>query len=404
MTSSPARALDELISARQDISDTLGNRRVAIAQEWIGARAGSEKVFEALAQLVPAAELFALTQDPACELDTGGRPIATTFLDRARLRRHRALTLPLMPLAWRFATHGHYDVVVTSAHAFARNFGRHGDLHLSYVHSPARYLWFPDLDVRAEHPVTRLAQAPARAVLKRVDAASTKGTDSLAANSVTTQERIREVYERDARVIHPPVDTVFYHPSPVPRSERLLAFGRLISYKRFDAAIEVAARLDRPLAIAGTGPDEERLRRLAATTGADVTFTGRVSDEEIRELYRTSAALLFLGVEDFGIIPVEAQACGLPVVGAGAGGTVETVVDGATGAHAAGTSLADFAEATERVLRRAGDPDACRSNALQFGYAAFGRRIADWLAAEVGGAAPATPSRTNLKKGSGLQS
>lgn len=384
MTSSPARALDELLPARREISATLHGRRVAIAQEWIGARAGSEKVFEALAQLAPGADLFALTRDPACELDTGGRPIDTTFLDRPRLRRNRALTLPLMPLAWRFATHEHYDVVLTSAHAFARNFGRHGDLHLSYVHSPARYLWFPDLDARTEHPVARLVQAPARAVLKRVDAASTRRTDSLAANSQTTKQRIGEVYERDARVIHPPVDTVFYHPTTAQRSNRLLAFGRLISYKRFDAAIEVAARLDRPIVIAGTGPDEERLRRLAASTGADVTFAGHVSDEEIRKLYRTSAALLFLGVEDFGIIPVEAQACGLPVVAAGAGGTVETVVDGVTGAHAAGTSLADFAEATERVLSDTGDPATCRANAELFGYAAFGRRISSWLAAAVG--------------------
>jgi len=383
MTSSPATACDELIPARHEISRALGDRSIAIAQEWISARAGSEKVFEALAQLMPGADLFALTNEPECELDTGGRPIRTTFLDRSWPRSHRALTLPLMPLAWRAVTRTHYDVVVTSAHAFARDFGRHGALHLSYVHSPARYLWFPELDARTDHPFLDLAQRPARAALKRVDLASTRRTDSLAANSRATQTRIREVYGRDARVIHPPVDTVFYHPTAAQRTNRLLAFGRLIPYKRFDAAIDVAAQLGRPLVIAGTGPDEGRLRELAATTRADVTFAGHVSDSEIRELYRTCAALLFLGVEDFGIIPVEAQACGLPVVGADAGGTLETVVDGVTGAHAAGASVDDFVEAAERALSVGDEPEACRTNAELFGYAAFGRRIADWLAAAV---------------------
>ena len=385
MTSPPSDALDELAPARSEISRTVGDRTMAVAQEWIGARAGSEKVFEALAQLLPAADLFALTNEPSCELATGGRAIRTTFLDRPWCRRHRAPTLPVMPLAWRVATRARYDVVVTSAHAFAREFGRQGDVHLSYVHSPARYVWFPELDARAAHPALDLVQRPARALLQRVDLASTGRTDSLAANSLTTQTRIREVYERPARVIHPPVDTVFYHPTAAPRTDRLLAFGRLIPYKRFDAAIEVAARLRRPLVIAGTGPDEDRLRELATTTPhADVTFAGRVSDEDVRELYRTSAALLFLGVEDFGIIPVEAQACGLPVVGAGAGGTLETVLDGETGAHAAGSSVDDFVAATERMLRAGAEHDACRSNAERFGYAAFGRRIAAWLADTVG--------------------
>ncbi len=385
MNPPPPDALDELTAARREISRIVGDRTVAIAQEWIGARAGSEKVFEALARLLPDADLFALSNDPECELATDDRSIRTTFLDRPWCRRHRAVTLPMMPLAWRVATRSHYDVVVTSAHTFARNFGRHGEVHLSYVHSPARYVWFPELDAHAVHPVLELAQRPARAVLRT---ASTWRRPEARIRWPPTPRRRRRgsgTCTDETPESSSPVDTVYYHPTAVPRTNRLLAFGRLIPYKRFDAAIEVAARLRRPLVIAGTGSDEARLRKLAATTPhADVTFVGHVSDDEVRELYRSSAALLFLGVEDFGIIPVEAQACGLPVVGAGAGGTLETVVDGHTGAHATEPSVDAFVAAAERVLGAGDERDACRANAERFGYSAFGRRIAAWLADTLG--------------------
>ena len=374
------RVRAQLDAPRQRLRDAIGDRTVAVAQEWLASRAGSEKVFEAIAYLLPDADLFALTHEPGCEIETEDRPVATTLLDRPWPRQHRAVTLPIMPLAWRAVTRHRWDVVVTSSHAFARSFGRHGDLHLSYVHRPARYLWFPELDARTQG-LGSLIQRPVRAPLKWLDRSTTARPDSLVANSVTTQGRIRSVYGRDADVSYPPVDTVYYEPSDAERQPRLLAFGRLIPYKRMDATIETAHRLGLPLTIAGTGPDEQRLRRLAAEVGADVDFAGYVTDEEIRRLYQTSAALLFLGNEDFGIVPVEALACGCPVVTAGVGGALETVVDPDTGAHAAGPTIDDFVAATDRVIAAPPSAAACRTQAERFSYGRFGERIADWIIA-----------------------
>lgn len=380
--SSPTRA--QLEESVEPIRTALDGRSSALAQEWIGSRAGSEKVFEALAVLLPDARLFTLTHTPGVEIETGGRPITTSFLDRAVVRDRRSLTLPLMPAAWR-SIREPFDVVLTSAHALARTFGRDARTHLSYVHSPARYVWFPDVDTRSR-PTGKVLQAPARALLKRIDRSATIRTDALAANSLTTRDRIREVFDRDAVVIHPPVDTNFYSVGEGAPRSGLLALGRLIPYKRMDTAIELAHRLGEPLTLVGNGPELDPLRRFAEQLDADVTFLTDASDEDVRALYRGSAALIFPGNEDFGIVPVEAQACGCPVVTAGIGGALETVVGGVTGVHAASGDLDDLVAATAELLDGPTNPAACRSQAERFSYGAFGASIADWVRRTLTGA------------------
>lgn len=373
--------VDDLKPSIDAVRSTLDGRSVALAQEWIGSRAGSEKVFEALAVLLPEADLFTLTHTAEVEIESGSRPIQTSFLDGSLFHERRSLSLPLMPLAWRRLQRGaagEWDVVVTSAHALGRSFGRSAPVHLSYVHSPARYIWFPDVDSRTGRLAAQV-QAPARAVLKRVDAAATRETTSLAANSETTRARIAQAYGRSSELIHPPVDTRFYSlGDPVQRSG-LLALGRLIPYKRMDVAIEIADRVCLPLTIVGRGPDAPRLQALAKGRGVDVTFVEGASDDEVRELYRRSEALLFPGNEDFGIVPVEAQACGCPVVTAGVGGALETVVDGITGVHARSESLDDLVVATRTLLDSEIDPAACREQAERFSYATFGAAVATWV-------------------------
>jgi glycosyltransferase involved in cell wall biosynthesis len=348
--------------------------------EWVASRAGSEKVFERLAGLFPDADLYTLMSEPGVHLDLGGRTLRSSALDRPVFRQRRWLALPFMPWAWRrLARHADYDLVVTSSHALAREFGRRtrARRHLCYVHTPIRYAWTREIDPRAR---SRFAGLASRA-LQQVDRASVPRVDSFACNSTTTRERIRRFYGRDARVIFPPVDVEFF---ARPAGERacdghLLAAGRWVDYKRFDLAIEVAARLGAPLTIAGHGPAGPQLRRLAEERRAAVRFESAPSDERLRALMQRSSVLLFPGVEDFGIVPVEAQAAGLPVVGPNEGGLQDTVDHGRTGWLVDDATVASLADGVRQVWERGMGGAPCRSWATRFAAEHFDRAVVDWL-------------------------
>lgn len=365
---------------------TLSDLNIAIAQEWIAARAGSEKVFEAMSEALPQADLYALTYDPTVRLETGGRQVHTSFLDaHPLLRDHREISLPLMPLAWRrIAAKKSYDIVVTSSHACAKGFrpGR-SSLHLSYVHSPMRYAWTPQLDGRGQSPFF----APARAELRRWDKRSTRWVDDFAANSSAVAARVQDFYERDARVIPPPVDTAFFSEPPLHESVRsgLLAVGRLIPYKGFDLAIKVAAATGEALTIVGRGPEEAKLRAMAAEAGAPVHFETSANDTRLRQYFRSARLLIFPTVEDFGIVPVEAQAAGLPVIGPRRGGLLDTVIHGETGVLVDPMSIAAFADACVQFRSSSSTVEACVTNASQFSEAQFRRRFLRWVS-DCGGA------------------
>jgi glycosyltransferase involved in cell wall biosynthesis len=355
--------------------------RRALAHEWLSSRAGSEKTFEAMAAVFPDADLFALSREPGVPFDFGGRDVRTTFLDRTAFLRHRRdLTLPLMPLAWRLLrTRGiRYDQVLTSSHACVKAFppARRAE-HFCYVHAPMRYAWDRGIDSRA---AGGRIKSLALDVLRRWDMRSTRAVDHFAANSTAVRERIERFYGREARVIHPPVDTRFYRLNDVGEARRgALAVSRFIPYKGLDLAIDACARAGMPLTIAGAGPMEAELRRRAARSGNAVVFEVAPSDERLRELYRTSEVLVFPAEEDFGIVPVEAQACGTPVVGVASGGTLDTVVHERTGILVESQDPDLLAEAL-RDLQSAGlDARHCRENAERFARERFERELRDWL-------------------------
>jgi glycosyltransferase involved in cell wall biosynthesis len=355
-----------------------GAARVAVVHEWVAERAGSEKVFERIASALPDADLFAMTVEPGVPIETSGRPTETTFLDHAFFRRHRAVALPLMPPAWRWMRRGReYDVVITSAHAFAREFVIPNRVrrHLCYVHAPMRYAWERDNDPRTQ---SRLAVAPA-AVLRWLDKRSIPGVDSFAVNSRETRDRVRRHYERDATVIHPPVDTgLFGHARREPKGY-LMALGRFVGYKRFDLAIAVAEAVGRPLVIAGSGPLERSIGHMAVCATVPVTVVVRPSDEDLLTLFGGADVLVAPGVEDFGIVPVEAQAAGVPVVGPARGGLRDTVDPGVTGVLVEDQSVDQLAAGVRHVLgaRLGGEP--CRMWAQQFAPARFDRQLLDWI-------------------------
>ncbi len=311
----------------------------ALVHDWLTGMRGGEKVLAALGSLFPAAPVYTLfhfpgSVSPAIE----SHPIRTSFLQRAPgLRRHYRRYLPLFPAAVEAFDLAGHDLVVSSSHCVAKGaIPPPGALHLCYCHTPMRYAWdqehayFP----KRTGPTARL-RGVVLSRLRSWDVASAARVDGFAANSRFVAERIRRYYRRDAEVVHPPVDVEFFTPEgPEPRLRigegggYCVMVTALAPYKRVDVAIRACEALGVELQVVGTGPQEAELRRLA---GPRTRLLGRVSDEELRRLYRGARCLVQPGVEDFGIAPVEALACGTPVVALGRGGVLDVVEDGVHG-------------------------------------------------------------------------
>jgi glycosyltransferase involved in cell wall biosynthesis len=353
---------------------------VALVHEWLASRAGSEKTFERMTQVLPGADVYALTADRAAGFEIEA-PIRTTVLQRLPvLRDKRNLSLPVMPLAWRCLRTKPYATVITSTHAYARFVpAARAAAHLSYVYTPLRYAWLPEVDGRGATPL----MAPARAALRGLDKRSVRHVDRFAAISNVVRERIEEFYDREAEVVFPPVDTEYFAAAPggdaAAREPFVLGVSRWIRYKRLDLVIDAASRLGLPAVIAGHGPGEAELRTLADRAGVPVTFERRPSDERLRELYRTAAVLVFPAEEDFGIVPVEAQSAGTPVVAYARGGSLDTVDDGVSGALVHEQTAEAFAAGIERVLGMEPNAAGRREHAERFSVEAFRRGFADWV-------------------------
>lgn len=354
--------------------------RSALCHEWLSQRRGSEKTFEAMARALPEADLFALTCDLSVRFALDGRRVRTTLLDRlGPLRDRRDLHLPLMPLAWRYASRRTYDLVVTSSHACAKGFwpGRSA-LHLCYCYTPMRYAWLASVDERRRRgPATRAIED----ALRSWDVRAANWVDDFAAISSAVSQRITDFYGRSARVIHPPVDTGYFLPpaaGPAPGGFALVV-SRLVPYKRIDLALRACHQIGYPLVVAGSGADEARLRALSAQLGSTVDFVGSPSDEALRELYRNADVLIFCGEEDFGIVMVEAQACGTPVVALGRGGSVDIVVPGRTGLLVEDQDVDAIGAAVESVLNADIDPQACRLQAERFSAERFDQKFGGWV-------------------------
>jgi glycosyltransferase involved in cell wall biosynthesis len=333
---------------------------------------GGEKVLEAICELYPDAHLFTLVRTRGSVSATIEQRVAgTSFVQRlprpGRFYRHY---LPLYPAAVELFDLDDYDLVISSSHCAVKSVIRRGDArHVCYCHSPMRYAWDqfgvyfgPD----QVGPWSSRALRPVMAALARWDASTAGRVDTFVANSHYVAGRIRRYYNRRSTVVYPPVDTEFFRPDPTHgrSGPGALVVSALVPYKRLDLAIEASRLAGVQLRIVGQGPEEPRLRRLAA--GANVEFLGWRSNEEVRDLYRASAVVLLPGVEDFGIVPVEAQACGTPVVALAEGGARETVVDGVTGALVARADAPEFAAAIRGVVDATLDRETIRRHAGRF--------------------------------------
>lgn len=366
--------------------------RVALVHDWLVSMRGGERVLEALCELFPEAAIHTLVHCPgSCSPTIERMEIVTSFLDRLPAARghHRALW-PLFAHAIESFDFTGYDLVISSSSCVAKGVITPARTpHACYCHTPMRYIWelFPDyFGPGRASPLTRLAAHAIAPLWRLWDESSARRVDQFIANSDNVAARIAKRYGRSALVIPPPVDTARF--SPRPRDElgdAYLMVTAFVPYKRVDLAIEAFARLGRRLKIAGHGPDQARLERLARGH-ANIEFISGASEEEVAELFARARALIFPGEEDAGITPLEAQAAGRPVIAFGQGGALETVVglDAAPAGAATGIFFAEqtpdaLAEAVERFEANIDrfDPKAARAQAERFDKGVFKARIAE---------------------------
>ncbi|MGT2425242.1 glycosyltransferase [Amnibacterium kyonggiense] len=369
------------------VETTRGSGAVLV-HEWVTKAGGSENVFHSLGRIYPSAEVVCLWND-----DPDRFPRERThesWLARTPLRGRKALALPLMPIVWRTLPHGPYEWAILSSHAFAHHarFATSMDAQrFVYVHSPARYLWTPDVDARGANPVIRAAAS----VLRPIDRRRAHEGATFAANSGYVRKRIADTWGVDSTVIHPPVaveeiraveDWGALVTSDEARvldglpARFVLGASRFIPYKRLDLVIRAGEQADLPVVLAGAGDLEEALRQQAADASVPVTFVIRPSNAMLRALFQRCAVYIFPAVEDFGIMPVEALAAGAPVVAQATGGTAEIVQEGISGALATFESTRDVGRAVEVAI---GTDEADRlARAETFSEAEFERRIRTW--------------------------
>src|SRR3954447_17257645 len=348
--------------------------RVALVHDFLLDLRGAERVFLAMCDLWPEADVYTAVYDPeGTEGRFERRAVNTSFLQRLRptARTFRAL-LPLYPAAIESFDLSRYDLVVSSSSAWAHAVVCDEDtVHVSYCHNPFRYAW-NDRDrtlAQRSDPVTRAALRSLFRRWRQWDWIAAQRVNRYVANSRATRRRIEAYWGRDSAVVYPPVDIDRF--APAEPGDSYLVLSELMRHKRIDVAIEAFNRLRLPLTVAGDGPDARRLKRMAGPT---IRFTGRVSDEEAARLFATCRALVVPSVEEFGIVAVEAQAAGRPVVAVQAGGACETVVDGVTGRFWSGGGEA-LAAAVADFDPDSIDPAECVRNAERFTRSVFAETL-----------------------------
>lgn len=360
-------------------------RRIAVVHDWLTVYAGAERVLEQILQMYPAADLYCVCDflPPAVRGFLRGRTPTPTFVQNVPFaRKFYRHYLPLMPLAIEQLDLTGYDVIISSSHAVAKGVIRGPEqLHVSYVHSPMRYAWDLQHQYLGAAGLERgLRSWMARYFLHRMrlwDHHTANGVDAFVANSHFVARRIWNVYRRAAQVVHPPVDVDAF-PLHSEKRDYYLAASRLVPYKRIDLAVEAFARMpNRRLIVVGEGPQYSHLRRMAHGYN-NIEVLGYQPAPRLATLMGEAAAFIFPSKEDFGIMPLEAQACGTPVLAFGAGGATETIRGPGTPAptgdffeEQTSEALIAAVERFERGTKDIISAENCRANAGRFTKACF---------------------------------
>ncbi len=358
--------------------------RVALVHDWLTGMRGGERVLEGFINLFPDAEIFTLIHNPgSVSKQIEARPIHTSFVQHlpASAAKYRWY-LPVFPWAIEQLDLAGFDLVLSSSHCAAKAVVTDpGSVHLCYCHTPMRYAWDQFDAYFSAQRNGRARYLMIRAIiawLRRWDRATAARVDAFAANSAWVASRIARYYGRTATVIPPPVATGFFTPADDGEpDDYYLVVSALSPYKRIDIVIEAFNQMQRPLIVAGSGPDAERLEKLAGPT---VEVRGWVGGDALRELYRRSRGLVLAAVEDAGIVPLEAMACGRPAIVLNRGGAAEAVIDGRTGIHIREQNATAVAEAIDTADGVSFNSEEIREAALHYGADRFASRISTFVA------------------------
>ncbi len=356
--------------------------RVALVHDWLNGMRGGERVLEQVCALFPRADLLTLLYEPdkVSPVIAGMNVVESPFARIPGARRHYRYLLPLMPAFVNWLPTADYDLVISTSHCVAKGAPRpRQGRHLSYIFSPMRYVWDHFEDYLSGTWWKDAGLYGVRPAMQRWDRRSCGRVDAFAADSRHIAEKVRKFWGRRAETIYPPVDLERFQPSGAPPEDFFLVVSAFVPYKKIDRAVEAANLAGVRLVIVGGGPEEERLRALAGPT---VEFAGRVADDELADYYRRARALVFPGVEDFGITALESMACGRPVLAFRGGGTLETVAEGVTGAFFDNPTAKSLASVLESHDDSHYKPEAIRRRAEEFSPGHFRDRLARWIGRE----------------------
>jgi glycosyltransferase involved in cell wall biosynthesis len=359
--------------------------KVALVHDWLTGMRGGEKCLEVLCELFPDAPIYTLihnrgSMSPVIET----KRIITSFIDRlpAKQKQYRKY-LPLFPFAVAQFDLTGYDLVISTSHAVAKNIRVRKDaVHICYCFTPMRYVW----DMYDQYfgkgkagMMTRIAMMFIAPLLRWWDVKTSAHVTHFIAISEEVRGRIRRHYSREAEMIYPPVDTEQFQLS-TDHDDYYLIVSALVPYKRVDLAVEAFNVSGKRLIIAGTGPESGSLKILSKP---NIEFLGWQSDEQLAQVYARCTALIFPGVEDFGIVPLEAQASGKPVIAFGQGGALETIVEGKTGIFFHQQTAQSLLEAVQKSTLIKFNSVSIRQHSLQFSRTVFKQKIKESIEAKV---------------------
>ncbi|MBI1937983.1 MAG: glycosyltransferase [Ignavibacteriales bacterium] len=360
--------------------------KIALVHDWLTSMRGGEKVLEVLCELYPGAALFTLLHNKGNLSPTIERmKIETSFIDKLPMKEnHYRNYLPLFPGAIESLDFSGYDLIISSSHCVAKGAKPQKDaLHICYCHTPMRYVWemYDEYFGKGKAGIlTRTAMSIAAPYLRNWDVKSSSRVNYFIANSHNVARRINEYYSRTSDVIHPPVDMDSFQLYEKDDGYYLIV-SALVPYKRVDLAIELFNRSGKKLIIVGSGPENEKLRSLASS---NIKFLGWADNKELQSLYGGCKALIFPGIEDFGIVPLEAMACGKPVIAYGKGGALETVVEGLTGTFFYEQNIESLSEAVKKFETAKFDGAAIREHAKKFDRAVFKESMRKYIEVKIG--------------------
>lgn len=362
----------------------LESASMLLVHDWLNQDGGAEVVLDVLCDLFPRAPVFTTILDPRRVPRFASRDIRPSWLDRLPgIHGHHQLFLPLYPLDWGSRRLPDADLVLSNKSGFCHGVRTGRAVHVCYCLTPTRFVWEPEAYLEHERvpAAARLALKAILPWLRRWDLRASQGVDRFVAISSLVRERISRIYGRESTVIFPPTDLRRFRPGPIAPGDHYLVLARLAPYKRIDLAIEAFNQLGRRLIVVGDGRDRQRLESLAGPT---ITFSGRLPQPEVDRLLYSCRALIWPGVEDFGLAPIEAMAAGRPVIARRAGGVLDTLLEGETGVFfdsAEPGSLAQAVLATDAIDWR---PERIRRHAEGFGLEPFATSLRALLAEALG--------------------